>query len=87
MTITWEGAGVIIAVATLILAVVDHKISTVKAMTTISVKLDNVVKSVDKMDAELEKRDTQIKALWSKSDNLNGRLIVIETSLKNREVL
>ena len=80
--INWPALGVIIATGAFTLAVIDHKINTVKATTILTVKLDAVIEAVRKVDKELEKRDIQIAAAWRKLDHMNERLAIVETKVK-----
>ena len=82
MLITWQAGGVLIALAAFVLAIVDHKINTVKAMTTLTYKLDAVIEAVNKVDKELEKRDAQIAAAWNKIDRIHTRLTIVESRCK-----
>ena len=76
---TWASIGVIIAV-------LSHGVFTVWSAATfkatISTKLDNLVNAMQKMDKELEKRDTQISAVWKRVDELNARVTFVEVKQK-----
>lgn len=75
ITIGWAGFG-------LIVAILGHALFTVWSAasfkTTISLKLDNLVKALEKMDGELAKRDAQIAAAWKKIDHINDRVTRLE---------
>ena len=80
----WTALGVIIGLATLVLAVLDHKFSTIKFMTTLGVKMDQVYVALTGIDKELEKRDAAIKAIGSKVDGHEHRITVVETKIGGR---
>ena len=75
ISIGWAGVGVIVAV-------IGHALFTVWSAasfkTTISVKIDNLVLALQRLDKELEKRDSQIQAAWKKIDKLSERVTRIE---------
>ena len=78
--IGWAGAGVIIAVMV-------HAFFTVWSAAsfkaTISAKIDNLVASLNRLDIEMEKRDSKISAAFTKIDNLHDRVTRIE--IKNEQ--
>ena len=74
--VTWAALAVVISVLT-------HAIFTVWSAATfkatISIKIDNLVSALQRLDRELEKRDTQIAAAWRKIDDIGSRVSKIET--------
>ena len=70
--ITWVSIGVL---ASILL----HAYHTVKWCMRISINLESLSTSLLKMDKELEKRDTQILAIWKKVDMIGNRLTAVES--------
>jgi hypothetical protein len=70
--ITWVSIGVL---ASILL----HAYHTVKWCTRISINLESLSTNLLKMDKELEKRDTQILAIWKKVDMIGNRLTAVES--------
>ena len=70
--ITWVSIGVVISILL-------HAYHTVKWSTKISIHLESLSNSVLKMEKELEKRDTQITAVWKRVDALGNRLTAVES--------
>lgn len=71
----WAGVGIILA----ILGHAGFTIwTTATFKTTIGLKIDGLVLALQKMDKELEKRDSKIQAAWNKIDNLSDRIIKLE---------
>ena len=72
------------AAMTVFIAVIGHAIFTIWSAATfkavISTKLDNLVLAMQKIDKELEKRDTQISTTWRKIDDLANRINKIEAN-------
>ena len=69
--LTWAGIGIIIAI-------LIHAYHTVVWSSKITIHLENLSKSIDRVDKELEKRDVQISAAWKKIDGFSERLVRIE---------
>ena len=73
--LTWAAVGIV-------LSVLLHAFYTVRSAATfkavISVKIDAVVLSLQKVDNELEKRDEKISAAFKKIDHISERLYKVE---------
>lgn len=69
--LTWAGVGIIIAI-------LIHAYHTVVWSSRITIHLENLGKSIDRVDKELEKRDIQIAAAWRKIDGFSERLVRVE---------
>lgn len=74
--LTWAGVGVIIAISV-------HAFYTVRWASKVEFKLSSIADSFLKLDKELEKRDVQINAAWKRIDNINERIIKIESVYYN----
>ena len=70
------------AAIAIIMSVLAHAFFTIWSAatfkTTISIKIDNLVLALQRLDKELEKRDVQIAAAWKKIDHINDRVTRIE---------
>ena len=79
--IGWAGVGIIITV-------IGHAFFTVWSAAsfkaTISAKIDNLVASLNRLDSEMEKRDSRISAAFNKIDNLHDRVTRIEIESENK---
>jgi len=79
--IGWSGVGVIVAV-------IGHAFFTVWSAAsfkaTISAKIDNLVASLNRLDSEMEKRDSKISAAFTKIDKLHDRVTRIEIENENK---
>ena len=71
----WAGIGVIIAVLV-------HAYHTVKWSSKITIQIESIGTSLNRLDKELEKRDNQIQAAWRKLDNYGERILKIESKLE-----
>jgi len=71
--ITWVSIGVM-------LAVLGHAYHTVVWSSKITQQLETLNSNLNRLDKELEKRDTQIAAVWRKVDGLAERVLKIESS-------
>ena len=79
--IGWAGVGVIAA----ILANAFFTVwSAASFKATISAKIDNLVASLNRLDTEMEKRDSKIAAAFNKIDNLQDRVTRIEIESENK---
>jgi len=63
----------------LIFTVVAHGVATVWWASRITSIIDQFKSSIDNLNKELEKRDSQITAAWKQIDSVKERLTIIET--------
>ncbi len=71
ITIGWAGLGVIVAI-------LMHAAASIWWAAKITNQISNLSLSFSRLDKELEKRDIQIRAIWSKVDNHGERLATVE---------
>jgi hypothetical protein len=70
--LTWASIAVIISILT-------HGGFSVWWASKITSQIDTLVSSLTRMDKELEKRDTQISAVWKRVDIIGNRLSAVES--------
>ena len=79
--IGWVGVGVIAAVLANAFFTVW---SAASFKATISAKIDSLVASLNRLDTEMEKRDSKISVAFTKIDNLHDRVTRIEIQSENK---
>lgn len=72
--LTWPAVAIIISILT-------HGAFSVWWASKITSQIDTLVSSLTRMDKELEKRDTQISAVWKRVDSLGNRLSFLESKV------
>lgn len=72
ITLGWTAVAVI-------MAVVAHGVATIWWASRITSIIDQFKSSIDNLNKELEKRDTQIAAAWKQIDHVKERLTIVET--------
>ena len=78
ISLTWAAIGIIIAISGNIFFTV-WSAAIFKA--TISIKIDNLALSLQRIDKDIEKRDLQIAASWKKIDGISDRIIRMESKV------
>jgi len=70
--LSWAAIAVIVSILT-------HGGFSVWWASKITSQIDTLVHSLTRMDKELEKRDTQISAVWKRVDAIGNRLTAVES--------
>lgn len=72
--LSWAAIAVVISILT-------HGGFSIWWASKITAQIDTLVHSLTRMDKELEKRDTQISAVWKRVDVIGNRLSAIESKV------
>lgn len=65
--ISWAAGGVV-------LAVTAHALTIIRIAAKLEAKVEMIATSLSKMDKELERRDTQLTALWKRMDEIRDMI-------------
>lgn len=74
---------VIVAIISLCLAVLVHAVASIWWASRITTTVEGISKFLDKIEKEFEKRDSGMKAMWERIDEIKGRVTHLEARRMN----